>query len=71
MKRVNSSHYRQSMHQQNHHRSKIVFDYFQENSDAFMTEDKAVFKYIDIDKFDLIKSISINESISLGLLYYS
>ncbi|MED5502120.1 MAG: SurA N-terminal domain-containing protein [Pseudomonadota bacterium] len=42
---------------------KEAFDYFQENSDAFMTEDKAVFKYIDIDKFDLIKSISINETI--------
>ena len=42
---------------------KQVFDYYQKNRDSFMTEGKAVFKYIDIDKFDLIKSISLNDTI--------
>ena len=38
-------------------------NYFNKNTNDFMTETKATFDYIDVDKFDLISSITTNKKI--------
>ena len=40
-----------------------IQEYYDKHNKDFMTSEKAIFEYIDVDKFDLINSIDINEEI--------